>query len=329
MDELRQAPLRDHEPDERLFVPPDSFERALSATREGLNVLILGAYGSGKTSFLRQLQFVLRRESYTEQDVYADLSGAASVDKALQTLVALAGEALESSLPWNPPVPRPSETAEEFNTRAALSQLQELPPCRFFLDNAHPDTVAFPLFGVFRDRLWETPHRWTMAADVRDRPRILRPPADAFWEEVVEISFTRDQATELVARRLHDLPTWLATVIDEVGTNPRQVLRTAAHAARHGDDPSAALASRRAWHERLSELDERPAMLMDELQRLGPISASDRQLLDRLGWARTTLLRTLEQLEQQGLVHSWDERQAQGRPKRLFAAAEPGVSSDG
>jgi predicted ArsR family transcriptional regulator len=66
-------------------------------------------------------------------------------------------------------------------------------------------------------------------------------------------------------------------------------------------------------------------MLIAELSSRPPVSASDEELRSSLGWARTTLLRTLEQLEGEGLVESWNEPSGTGgRPRRLFTTSEPG-----
>jgi predicted ArsR family transcriptional regulator len=68
---------------------------------------------------------------------------------------------------------------------------------------------------------------------------------------------------------------------------------------------------------------------MAELSGREPVSASDPELLSALGWARTSLLKTLETLENAGLVASWSEPAGTGRPRRLFATTEPGSQRRG
>ena len=60
-------------------------------------------------------------------------------------------------------------------------------------------------------------------------------------------------------------------------------------------------------------------MIMVELEALGAASASDKELLDRMGWTRERAAQVLGQLEDKGLVVSSSERQARGRPRKYFA----------
>jgi hypothetical protein len=324
---IRQAPLRDREADAALFVEPDGFGRLLWAAREGLNVLVLGPRGGGKTSALRQLQLRLRGEGGGPPAVFVDLAGARSPAMALQIVVALASEHLGTALPWRPVAPRPYEDDDDFTARSAIDQLEAIEPCRFLLDNASPEPVAHALFGTFRDRLWETPHQWLLAGDLHDRERLLRPPADGFWEEVVELSLTERHAADLIALRLGQRPGWLGEMVDQAGTNPRRLLRAALDAT-SDVEPADAIAARRDWNARVAALGERPARLLAELESLGPVSASDPQLRDRLGWARTTVQRALNELEAAGLVRSWEQSEGQGRPRRLFTVVAPGGTNE-
>ena len=59
-------------------------------------------------------------------------------------------------------------------------------------------------------------------------------------------------------------------------------------------------------------------MLLNELMDLGPVSASDERLLERLGWTRARAAQVLKQLEEAGLVVVTDEAaDGPGRPRRL------------
>lgn len=327
---LRQRPLRDRLEDSELFVAPAGYEKALWAAREGLNTLILGAPGQGKTSVLHQLEMALRSAEAQRPPVFVDLAAARSVDVALQLIVSAAAEATAEALRWSPQAPLPNEDPAESRTRTWLAQTLRLRPCAFVIDNLDAERVGFALFGTFRDRLWESPHQWIVAGDrAAGRRWLLRPPADSFWEETIDLNYTEEAAHEMIVRRLGSDPDWSGPIVENVGTNPRQLLRAALAtlAGRQAPDspPSAGLPEWEEWHRRLAQLGRRPSMLMAELSTRPAVSASDQELLSSLGWARTTLLRVLEQLEQDGLVESWSEPSgASGRPRRLFTTTEPG-----
>ncbi|HEX8744624.1 MAG TPA: hypothetical protein VF712_15985 [Thermoleophilaceae bacterium] len=319
---LRSIPLRDRTADSLLFVPPDGFERAQTAALHNLNVLVLAPRGGGKTSALHQLELRLRDDG-APPVVFADLAGVDAPHAALQTLVALASESIGADVLWKPPPARPHEADEDLAARTAIRQLAGLTACRFLIDNASAEKVAYPLFGTFRDRLWDTPHQWILAAALHDRGRLLRPPADAFWEEVVDLSLTQSQAHDLLVRRIEGTAPWAQALVGELGTtNPRQLIRAALAATIHPDGPEAVVATRRRLQEQVDRLGERPAILLEELRSRGPVSASDPELLDRLGWARTTVLRALDDLVEAGLVQTYEQPQGRGRPRRLFAPVD-------
>ena len=285
---------------------------------------MLGERGAGKTTALHQLQLALRGER-DRRPVFVDLAAADSPGAALAALAATAGEALGSPPAWGPPAPlRPGESERDHAVRVALEQLAALERCTFLIDNIRAEEVAYPLFGTYRDRIWDTPHRWIVSGAEGDRRRLLRPPADAFWEETVELRYPPSAALELISRRLGATPAWLESIVGEVGTNPRLLLRAALAARRDGEHSQPVLAEWEAWQRKVAELDRRSSMLMAELASRPPVSASDPELLASLGWARTSLIRALEELEQQGLVESWNEPGATGRPRRLFTTTEPG-----
>lgn len=212
--------------------------------------------------------------------------------------------------------------------RAWLDQLGKVPACTFLIDNLRPAEVGYALFGTLRDRLWEMPHQWiAAAAEQGGRRWLLRAPADSFWEEVVDLGYSPDAARDLLTRRVGSHPDWLPHIVENVGTNPRRLLRAALSAMRDEDQPGDTLKDWEEWHRRVAALDRRTSMLVTELSGRAPVSASDPELLASLGWARTSLLRTLEHLERDGFVESWSEPDGTGRPKRLFTTTEPGRPS--
>jgi hypothetical protein len=319
---VRLAPLSERREDASLFVAPEGYERALWAALQGLQQLILAARGAGKTSALNRLAFELRDRDLARV-VFVSLAAVDSVDGALQLLLGAAAEALGEELAWAPPPPRPNESERDRNVRSALAQLAKLERCTFLIDDAQAEHVAFALFGTYRDRIWETGHQWILAARPSDRRWLLRPPADAFWEEVVQLQYTPAQARALIERRLEGDAPWIEPLVEAVGTNPRRLLG-AAQATTRAEGPAAVLLEWQNWRAALANLDPREATLMEELSGREPVSASDPEFLSSLGWARASLLRTLDSLEARGLVESWAEPDGTGRPPRLFAALEPG-----
>lgn len=322
--QLRQAPLLDRDRDRALFVAPEAFETALWAAEQGLNTLIVGERGQGKTSVLHQLELALRRGLSQRPTTFVDLASAVSAEAALRLLVSGAGDALGRLLSWTPPLPQPNESEQERSIRACLQQLVALDACTFLIDNMRARQVGFELFGILRDRLWETGHQWIISGETFDRRWFLRPPADAFWEHVVELGYSAAAARRLLELRLEGSPAWIGPIVDSVGTNPRRLLSAALAASRDDHQPTIVVSAWEHWHERLAGLDRRSAVLMAELSGRPPVSASDPDMLSSLGWARTTLIKTLEQLERDGLVESFSEPHGTGRPRRLFTTTEPG-----
>ncbi len=322
--QLGQAPLLDRDRDRRLFVAPEGFDRAQWAAQQGLNALIVGERGQGKTSVLHQLGLALRRQDPGRRMSFVDLAPARSIEAALRLLVAAGANAVGQLLSWAPALPQPNESEEERNVRASLQQLGALASCTFLIDNARAGDVGYPLFGTLRDRLWETPHQWLVSGETVDRRWLLRPPADAFWEELVELQYTVEAARTLLERRLADKPAWIDKMVDTIGTNPRRLLSAAREASRDDTQPATVVQAWEDWRGRLAGLDRRSSILIAELSGRRPVSASDPDLLESLGWARTTLIKSLEHLEREGLVESWNEPRGTGRPRRLFTTTEPG-----
>lgn len=367
---LRQSPLRDRPEDHLLFVAPTGYEQALRAAAEGLNLLLLGARGSGRTSTLRQLQLALRREASDGREdgqdagnrctpVFVDLAAAKSPGDALELIAVTCSEALGMPLDWPMQPRRHGEGEDMRRIRDSLGRLEEIPSCVLIVDNADA-RLAHELLGTYKDRLWDTPHQWILAAGRSEEALLLGPPAGSFWERELRLDYTTSDAEELLQRRLEgdakgrqlegeaqgrpagkaqgDLhegeaqgrrrPSerlgWLGPLVASVGTNPLHLIR-AASAASDEERREDVLDALEQWHRQVSMRERRERELVFELLSGPPVSASDRELLSRLGWARSALLHTLNWLELAGLVKSWTERgTGRGRPRRLFTAVEPG-----
>lgn len=314
---FRQSPLLATERGRDLFVPPDGFSAVRLYSERGYNTLVIADRGFGKTSILHQLELVLEERETGPVAAFVDLSTAEDVDSALELLL-LAGQGATGSQMGLEPTLQMPFTRRVPSVQRYLRELARLPDCCFLCDNAAPATVAHPLFGTLRDRLWETEHQFVLAANSTDRGAVLRPPADAFWEQVVEVGITRDRATELLHRRAKGARDWVLPLVDAVGTNPRELLRAAQRIEAGEERPpelTAAYGRRRATIDGLSRA---ASMTLSELHALGPVGASDARLLQRLGYSRPTVSRALHELENAGLVRGDFRADGPGRPQKVY-----------
>lgn len=314
---LRQAPLAATERGRRLFVPPAGFNDLVAYAAHGYNVLVLADRGGGKTSSLRQLQLMLDERARPDEPVvaFADLSTAANVHDALALII----EAARTANHVPPTLELPLTGAGPGNrVDSLLRGLGMIPPTRLLLDNVDPAAAGYPLFGGLRDRLWEQHHHFVVAADAADRSAFLRPPADAFWEQVVELGMTETQALEMVRRRLDGEEDWTEALVGAVGPNPRRLIAAAQRIEAGNQSPEAVAAE---YKRRSARLEERSAMarrLYRELEDLGPTSPSDERLLRRLAVSRPAIDRALRELQDAGLARSYFRADGPGRPRRIY-----------
>ena len=313
---LSSRPLWDTAADAALFTGRDTELSALRrGIHDGLNTLLLGSRGSGKTSVLRRLSWELR-----DQRAVLLLDGP-HVSEPGALLSALAA-GLEANQSLGPTGSAASTSVPEALHRV-LDQLQACStdlPTLVLLDSTAPQ-VAHTLFGRLRDELWRLPLLWVVAADERRRAAYLQPPADAFFDHHVTLrSLTPDEAVLMLRRRLGpQMPTGeLAAMVNAVpDPTPRALLAAVRRQRNHHHVDPAAHAQAQA---RLEELGEPAALLAEELRALGAASASDPALLDALGWSRPRTVQVLRQLHRAGLVSTADVPAGQGgRPQRLYA----------
>ena len=308
-------------------------ERSISSE---LNTLILGSRGSGKTSLLRHAMLRDRERSPQEdasrQLVYVDGTPAADV----VDLVALIRAELQAErnvadvmqVGFSRMVKPRSRTDASAVVLEHLRELADVAPATILLDGVPQADHAHLLFGRLRDEVWQLPFNWVLAADVRDRAAMLRPPADAFWEVELRLQdLNEEEAAALVEARVGDRS--LARALAQKGPkNPRRLISVTREAVLAGRDPDR-LAEREMERElRLQELGQRPYELFTELLDLDrPVSASDGDLLARVGWSRPYVSRVLDQLEEAGFVESFTGlAEGQGRPPRLFRVITGGSS---
>jgi hypothetical protein len=321
---FRQAPLTATPQARRLFVAPECFEDLVAYSRRGYNVLVVAERGGGKTSSLRQLELMLRDEPHADDPVVAfvDLRAAHDVDEAL-ALILRRGRSENGIVPSSAaddPVFAPEDRGV---TERLLGALGHLSPTRFILDNAEPDAVGYALFGGLRDRLWDTRHSFVVAADESDASAFLRPPADAFWEQVVTLTLNDVQAVELIERRADGDADWARALAEAVGPHPRRLIGAAQRIASGVEAPPSVAAAYRDRRERLGERSAMARRVFHELEDLGPMSPSDERLLRRIGASRPALDRALRELESEGLARSYFEPSGPGRPRRVYEPVPP------
>lgn len=325
---LQGRPLYDNDADTRYFVVPPSWDVLMRAIDRGLNVLLTGKRGSGKTTLLRQAQLALRRNDVPV--VFADATAARdAADLAARFRDALRG----------PPSPLRAGVAGfrvaagalspqvEGGSRALhddLAALGEAAPSVALVDASGSAAAAYEIFGRQRDTLWQFEHRWVVAVDEEERATVLKPPADAFFDTVIDLDeLSIEGLIQLVEKRDDTLsPDERMRIAAEAHGNPRLALRAVNRALVHGLEPDRYSTERADALERATRLGRPHAMLMAELLDLGQASPSDEALQYRLGLSRARITQLLRDLLDQGLVETRVERtDGPGRPRTIYHPA--------
>lgn len=317
---LSNRPLLDTRTDAALFVAREpELTRLRRCLDLGVNTLLEAAPGVGKTSVLRQLTW-RERQAGRPAPHYVSATPAGSVSELILLVAAGLGVHQLGSREENP---------LDLVVRLA-GAVKEIDRPVILLDEPDPD-LAYTLFGRLRDEVWELPLVWVVAMDTADAVRLLRPPADAFFEVRLELPrLGAAELRELLVRRLPGADGAVtADVLDELAAtgDPRRAL----------DDARQLLTADVSWDElkhARSQRDRvvgklgRPArMMVDALTRLGgSASASDPELLDVLGWTRPRAVQVLSELEDAGVLGSATVRAGVGRPRKVYRLTEAGAA---
>jgi len=317
MARLGGRPLLDTRADAALFVDrARELDRVDRAAVEGLNVLVSGSRGIGKTSLLRYKAYGRR---ITGQEL-AVLDASALTDPA--AFLAAAARAVGAAVP-----PGPVSAADLVATLARLAPAQA--GHRLLAVDGLAPAVAQAVFGQLRDELWRAPLTWLVSCADLDEPAFLRPPADAFFDTTVRLAaLSDDDMHDLLRRRatVEELSDQAVTEVVSLAAGvPRRAIDLARHLLLAPGEAAGAMTSIESVRDRLLDREQiverlpTPArMLLAELETVGGASASDERLLTRLGWTRARAAQVFGELERQGLVEATDEPRPSGRPRRVF-----------
>jgi energy-coupling factor transporter ATP-binding protein EcfA2 len=331
-------PLIQSRADQRRFVDRALETRnVMGAVADDQPVLVLGEPGSGRSSLLNHVAWLLDREAKPRESVVVSGELARTPAQLLGVLVARLQRLAEPDAPrgrWLQELQAlalPDGPFGEVVQPAILMELVELLGDRLaalergvclMIDGISP-TVAHGVFGSLRNELWALEGAaWVVAGDTAAGPLYREPPADAFFGRTVELAplSPADAAKLLRAHALDIADEQIAeTLAAEDSGNPRRLLRAAA-------DIQAGISPMASATDALAERAEQAAgplagRLVSYLADNGPASASDERLLRQVGASRQRASQLMHQLESAGLLETLEVREPgrRGRPVRRFA----------
>jgi energy-coupling factor transporter ATP-binding protein EcfA2 len=326
---LSGRPLLDNAADQGLFVGREEvLARIRLSLSSGLNCLVVGPPGSGKTSLVRAVMYRSHEAGDSLWFSYVRANAAQSAADLLTAVLAA--------------VRKPGGSAASVPPqRSALDLLDDLAREIGDLRRAEPgvtpvlvveDVLAgagSEVFGALRDEVWELDVRWLVTTSTAQVSGWVRPPAEVFFETRLDLGpLTAEEAAELLRRRMEpdeageesaaELP---AAATDAARETPRRLLELARELAAGptvGGARLNALAGLEARAAAIGELSRPARMLAQELEALGWSSASDERLLARMGWTRPRVIQVMAELVDRGLVDMREESTGRGRPRKLY-----------
>jgi DNA helicase HerA-like ATPase len=321
-------PLFDNPLDVSLFAKRPEAARLEANCRDGINTLVFGDPGSGKTSLLRYVLFQLRESDFPA--VAVDAAPAEDPLELLRLIAASLGRVqLSGGRPISPAMAGLGRVGSVLAEIHALRPAEESagPRTAVLIDLPPGARTVHELFGRFRDELWQLPYTWVVVAPKQLRIDLLTPPANAFFEDVIKLeSLTPSQQEELVALRLEpdEQTPWRLPADEE--NSPRRLLEIVRESIRDGESPDRRFEARAKRETEVASLGRAASMLYAELENYGPASASDEELRARLGWSRQRAAQVFAELEGEDFVRAEYRPAASGRPRKVFVIAPPSNS---
>ena len=297
---LSRRPLTASAADQAMFVDRAAETEAIrSAIDLGLNTFVTGPAGSGKTSMLRHVQ--RRLDGYQAVVVYVNLEAARSIGRALESIVR---EVNPDTGARRSRFAMVEDETDLVVVEEAVAARVGSRPMVLLADGASVE-VATVLFGRYRDRLWDrSPQvRWVVAS----RHRFPPPPADAFFDRVVELGpFPPLVGADLLEKRVPETSAetrrQLAAAVG--AAQPVFWMMVAQRLALASEEPDTIITTLAAQRAASEELTSRLRTLYETIRELGPVHAGDRELLERVRASRPWVVTGLKKLEKYGLVRS-------------------------
>jgi len=324
--DLSGRPLADTKVDRDLYMPRNEHRLLLQSAEQRLNVLVAGARGSGKTTLIRQVLLDLRDKGHPA--VFIDGKLPSDAFSFLELARIQLGDApnlpqavRESYSKALTPRPNLGEAGRLLDLIEAMKpSTREPETTTLFVDGLPSTEVGHSLFGRLRDEIWQLPFNWVIAVDDRERAALLQAPADAFFDRLIDLDpMTVDEQIALLAKRTPATgrpPLQPLTQASE--GNPRQLLALARDMVERGQAIDDLLVARARREQAASGLSRPASMLLAELEDMGAASASDEELLERLGWTRPRATQVFAELEGAELVTSREEKGHSGRPRKVY-----------
>ncbi|MPZ53713.1 MAG: ATP-binding cassette domain-containing protein [Acidimicrobiia bacterium] len=294
---LSRRPLTASDADQKLFVDRSDLGTVTTAVQLGLNTFLAGPAGSGKTTLLRALQRKL--EDAGEEVKYVNVEPA-TPQTGLFDLIRIAIEPDERGN-----IGRRPYVYDLDDLDYTLGERYGKQPLTLLIDGVDEKETA-ELFGRHRDHLWALEQvRWVAASRFQGP---LPPPADSFFDRVLSLEpFGTDEGRELLALRVPQVAKAVRDALTgAIGSAYPFVWVLAAQRlmmdSTSVEDVIAEFAAERG---RAEQLPERFRGLYDAVIAVGPVHASDEDLLERVGASRSWTATALKHLESRfGLVRS-------------------------